>query len=416
MSSLNLLAGSGILFAVTLFFYAYFGYPVILWVLGRIKRAPDSPEEPLASEAWPYVSISLPVYNEAHQTEDLIRSLLALDYPRDRLQILLVSDASSDGTDDLVRAFEGEGIELLRMPERGGKTKAENAAALHLRGEIVVNTDASIRIAPDALKPLIAALKDPLIGLASGRDVSVPPGHRAEGNHGEGGRGNAGESGYVGYEMMVRDLETRVGSIVGASGCFYAIRKTLHRIPLPEALSRDFAAALHTREHGLRAVSVPEAVCFVPRTESLRKEFRRKVRTITRGMDTLAYKKALLNPLEYGAFSWMLFSHKVCRWALPWAAAAGLFSIGVLALSYSLALATLLAAFLFFGLGLVGWAVSERPDPPRLFTIPAYLLFGNLAAMRAFLRHLRGAGQPIWEPTRRVRDSSGAGPASSGRR
>src|SRR5690606_27846349 len=127
-------------------------------------------------------------------------------------------------------------------------------------------------------------------------------------------------SGYVGYEMWIRDLETRVAGIIGSSGCYYAIRPELHRLPLPEALSRDFSSALHAREHGYRAVSVPQATCAVPRGTSLKKEYRRKVRTITRGMQTLWYKRHLLDPVRYGSFAWMLWSHKICRWMLPWAA------------------------------------------------------------------------------------------------
>src|SRR5690606_5038323 len=135
----------------------------------RARKAPA--DEPAGG--WPRVSISVPAYNEEDQIRDLIRSLLALDYPRDRLQMLIISDASSDATDDIVREYAAEGVELLRMPERGGKTKAENAAAGHLDGDIILNTDASIRIRPDALKPLIAAFRDPEVGCASGRDVSV---------------------------------------------------------------------------------------------------------------------------------------------------------------------------------------------------------------------------------------------------
>src|SRR5690606_20548001 len=119
-------------------------------------------------------------------------------------------------------------------------------------------------------------------------------------------------------------LETGVWGIVGASGCFYAIRRHLHQEVVPSALSRDFAAAMVTRQHGYRAVTVNESVCYVPRVPSLKREYRRKVRTITRGMETLYFKRALLNPFSYGVFSWMLFSHKVSRWFAPWAALIGL--------------------------------------------------------------------------------------------
>src|SRR5439155_1364987 len=170
-------------------------------------------------------------------------------------QIVVVSDASTDATDDIVTRYAARGVELLRLPRRAGKTAAENAARSVLKGDIIVNTDASVRIHPQAIRALVVALRDPTVGVASGRDVSIA---RLD------GAANRGEGTYVGYEMWVRDLETRVWGIVGASGCLYAIRAELHRQFVPEDLSRDFAAALTARHHGLRAVSVPGAICFVP--------------------------------------------------------------------------------------------------------------------------------------------------------
>jgi cellulose synthase/poly-beta-1,6-N-acetylglucosamine synthase-like glycosyltransferase len=372
-----------------LFLYTFFGYPALLWILGRIAGKPIAQG---TDYDWPRVSICVPAYNEEDQIEDLIKSLLALDYPKDRLQILVVSDASDDRTDGIVQGYADRGIELLRMEQRGGKTKAETEAAMRLTGEIIVNTDAAIRIAPGALRPLVSVFADPHVGCASGRDVSVGPDAKT---------GNAGESGYVGYEMAVRDMETRVSGIVGASGCFYAIRAGLHRLPLPEDLSRDFAAALHTREQGYRPVSVTEAVCYVPRTPSLKKEYRRKVRTIARGMRTLWHKRALLNPFRFGVFSWMLFSHKVCRWALPWGAFAALAALVALSPVHPVARTLSAGVGVVLLLATVGWIRAERDFVPRVFSVPAYLVAGNLAAAHALLRALRGAGEAMWEPTRR---------------
>ena len=178
------LAAWAVALALLFFAYTYFGYPLLLRLFGGTRRPPRPVDaEP---DEWPRVSITVPAYNEEDQIRPLIESLLAIDYPRDRLQILIVSDASSDRTDEIVREYEDRGIELLRMEERGGKTKAENAAARRLTGEIVVNTDASIRIAPDALKSLIAVFRDPTVGLASGRDISVGPNHE-HGNRAESG-------------------------------------------------------------------------------------------------------------------------------------------------------------------------------------------------------------------------------------
>lgn len=376
--------------SVLLPIYAYAGYPMLLWLIGR-GRGVRGGATATSDEAWPLVSISIAAYNEEAQIRELIKSLLALDYPRDRLQVLITSDGSTDGTDAIVSEYAGQGIELLRMPERGGKTKAENAASERLRGEIIVNTDASTRILPAALKPLIAAMHDPKVGCASGRDVSV----------GSGTEANRGESGYVGYEMAVRDLETRVSGIIGASGCFYAIRADLHRLPLPGTLSRDFAAALKAQEHGYRAVSVPAALCLVPRGQSLRKEYRRKVRTIARGMRTLWFKRQLVNPLRQGVFAWMLISHKVVRWAIPWAGVTGLLALVLLAPAYAWARVLLAVALAVMALGAIGWILSDRPRLPKVFSAPAFLIAGNLAAAQALLRVLAGGEDALWEPTRR---------------
>ena len=334
----------------------------------------------------------VPAYNEEHAIRRTIEALLGLDYPVDRRQILIVSDASSDGTDNVVREYAHRGVELLRLPERSGKTAAENAALAHLRGSIVVNTDATIRILPTALKPLIRVFQDPTIGVASGRDVSVGA-LTIEANQ--------GESGYVGYEMWVRSLETRVGSIVGASGCFYAIRLELHETLVPAALSRDFASALTAREHGYRAVSVDEAVCLVPRTVSLQREYRRKVRTMARGLETLWFKRHLLNPFQHGRFAWMLWSHKLIRWLVFLVAPVALLALGALAIYYPVARVALGVALAGVGLGIVALRAPEGRRLPRLVALCGFVLATHLAGFLAWTRALRGELNPIWEPTRR---------------
>jgi cellulose synthase/poly-beta-1,6-N-acetylglucosamine synthase-like glycosyltransferase len=378
-----------IVLATALFVYAYLGYPLLVGVWAALR--PRRPVPP-AMKQWPRISITVPAYNEEREIAATLESLLRLDYPADRREVIVVSDASTDRTDEIVQAFSDRGVKLIRMERRTGKTAAENAAAVHLSGEIVVNTDASIRIGVNSLKPLIAAFADPTVGLASGRDISVSR---------SGDSDNAGESGYVGYEMMIRSLETRVSGIIGASGCFYAIRSQLHRTLLPDGLSRDFAAALISREHGYRAVSVEEAICYVPRTASLRAEYRRKVRTMTRGMETLFAMRRLLNPLRYGAFAWMLFSHKVCRWLVPWATVLALVALLILAPTQPAAAWLAGAGAAGVLLGLIAFLVPVHWKLPRLLNLPAYLLMGNAAALHASLRASRGGRNAMWEPTRR---------------
>ena len=377
--------------------YAYLLYPLALKLLVILRRKDaQGARETLGrpSNEWPPISITVPMFNEEAQAEELLDSLLALEYPADRTQIVVVSDASSDRTDQIVDRYADRGVELIRHPERVGKTEAENRAAEHLTGDIVVNTDASIRIRSDALKLLIAAFCGPRVGLASGRDISVSREHH---------KVNLGESGYVGYEMWIRDLETAVSGIVGASGCFYAIRSDLHRIPVPDSLSRDFAAALKCEDFGYRAVSVPDAVCFVPRTASLHREYSRKVRTMTRGIETLVNNRHLLNPFRHGLFAWMLFSHKICRWILPWAALVGLFGLISLVTVAGWPAGLLVVAALTLTLGGIGWIRGDGRRLPKVLAVPAYALMGNVAAIHAGLRTLWGGRDPIWEPTRRER-------------
>jgi cellulose synthase/poly-beta-1,6-N-acetylglucosamine synthase-like glycosyltransferase len=369
--------------------YAYLIYPALLRVVGSFRPPAPRHADP---EEWPFISIVVPAYNEERAIGRTIASLLALDYPADRRQILILSDASTDRTDEIVRGYQGQGVELVRLAVRSGKTAAEAAALPLLKGAIVVNTDATIRIVPAALKPLIRAFQDPTVGVASGRDVSVSD-LTVE--------ASAAESGYVGYEMWVRGLETRVGSIVGASGCFYGIRRELHGTPLPPELSRDFASALVAREHGFRAVSVHEAVCLVPRTGSLQREYRRKVRTMARGLQTLWFKRPLLNPLRHGTFAWMLWSHKLIRWLVFPAVPLALAGLVLLSFTSPTALTVLAAAVSGIVLGTVAMRTGEDRRLPRLVSLCGFLLASHLAGLLAWVKALRREDNSIWEPTRR---------------
>lgn len=370
--------------------YAYGAYPALLYLASRVVRRTAGWPAP---DGWPTVSITVPCYNEEASIAATLEALLHVDYPPDRLQIVVVSDASSDRTDDIVRTFAARGVELLRMPERKGKSAAENAVALVCRGEILVNTDASIRIPRGSLKKLVAAFQDPTIGVASGRDASVST---------TPGAATGGESGYVGYEMFVRSLETQMGSIVGASGCFYGIRRPLHDTSFPEDLSRDFACALIAREHGYRAVSVDEAIALVPRTSSLDSEYRRKIRTMSRGLNTLWFKRALLNPFRYGRFAFMLISHKLFRWLYYVLIPFSIIALGILSAHSRVAL--LLLALVGVGVvcGAIGLALgSTARGAARVFSWAAFVLASHAAGTVAWWRVISGSRSAMWEPTRR---------------
>lgn len=373
---------------VALVAYAYFVYPAILWVIARGRRPGTFSRSEL-----PLVSIVVPAYNEATQIRGTIEALIGQDYPAHLRQILILSDASTDGTDQIVDEYREQGVELLRMPSRSGKTAAENASCALLRGQIVINSDASVRLHQSAVRRLVETMADPRIGVASTRDVSVSR---------SGGSANVTEAGYVDYEMRVRALETQTGGIVGASGSGYAILAHLHRIPVRQDLSRDFSAALTARTHGFAAVSVDDAICFVPRTTSLRAEYKRKVRTIARGAETLLFQRHLLDATHYGLFSWKLLSHKVARWLVPPSAIPG--AIGLVMLASTRALAGVTIAIMLAGIlvALLGARWPEARPMPRPLSIFTFAVAANTAVIHALLRVLFGFDDHVWEPTRRT--------------
>jgi cellulose synthase/poly-beta-1,6-N-acetylglucosamine synthase-like glycosyltransferase len=368
--------------------YAYVCYPLILWMAASVR---SRPRRTWSSTQWPTVTITVPVYNAAASIAGTLESLLAIDYPRDRLQILVISDASTDGTDDVVRTFVDRGVELLRLPVRRGKTTAENAALAASRGAIMVNVDATILVPPASLKKLIRAFDDPGIGVASGNDVSVGAAENQQ---------TQAESDYVGYEMWVRALETRLGSIVGASGCFYGSRREVHNAPLPPGLSWDFAAALVARKKGYRAVSVSDATCIVPRSPQIRTELKRKIRTMARGIRTLFYYRALMNPFNYGTFAFRLISHKLLRWLPYLLAPLAYVSLLVLAMEHTAARVVLGIASAGILAGLVG---MQRPRPlqPRAIALAGFVLAVFSAGFLAWLTAFQRTQLATWEPTPR---------------
>jgi cellulose synthase/poly-beta-1,6-N-acetylglucosamine synthase-like glycosyltransferase len=377
-----------VLAPVVIAMYAYVAYPFVLWVIASTRPARTSTK---AGTLWPSVTITVPVHNAVSRIRTTLERLLQLDYPRDLLQVLVISDASTDGTDDLVRQLAGRGVELLRLPQRIGKTAAENAAFAVARGEIIVNVDAAILVPANSLKPLVRVFDDPTIGVASGRDVSV-------GDIGQ--SRTSAESSYTGYEMWIRDLETRTGSIVGASGCFYGIRRCIHAKELPLGLSWDFASPLVARKQGYRSVSVPAAVCIVPRTAEIRTEITRKVRTMARGLRTLFYLRSLMNPLRYGSFALMLISHKLLRW-VPYLLAPISFAALCL-LAMQSVVARMLLGIVMAGLlvGTVG--VYRRGSTASAPVALAVFAVAVLAAgIRAWWDAFRQTQMATWEPTPR---------------
>lgn len=365
--------------------YAYLGYPLLLRALAAL-RGVVRPRAPAPAPAAPLPSLTMiiPVHNEEAVIAAKLSNCVALDYPRDRLDVLVVSDGSTDKTTDIVDGYAPQGIRLLAIGERGGKARALNHGLAHASGEIVCFSDASIMLEPGALCALAANFADLRVGCASGEDVI---------------RGGGGEKLYGLYELSIRRLESSVASIVGASGSFYAQRRSLCA-EFPEGLAPDFLSVLNTVDRGYRAISEPAAVGTMTSLDDSQAEFRRKVRTILRGIATLRARAHLMNPLRYGLFALLLFSHKLMRWSVP-------FFLLLLLVANAFLLddafyATCFAAqILFYLLAFFGWRGARWATGNVVGKIAVYFTVVNVATLVAWWKFASGARQEIWSPTRR---------------
>ena len=247
----------------------------------------------------------IPVHNEASRIVRKIANTAALRYPADKIEVLFVSDGSTDGTISLIEANRtppmAPVMRIVELPRRGGKAAALNAGLERATNEILVFSDASIELEPDALQHIVRRFQDPEIGCISGED-----------RIGEAG----GEGLYGRYELYLRRLESSVHSIVGASGSFYAQRKAITH-PFLEGMAPDFLSVLRTVDQGYRAVSEPRAVGYMSSTKDPSHEFERKVRTLIRGITTLMAHPRVLNPFRFGLFAFAMWSHKITRWLAP---------------------------------------------------------------------------------------------------
>lgn len=361
--------------------YPYALYPALLvaWnrLAGRTLPSPDPAYRPA-------VSVILPVHNERTRIEAKIANLLALDYPRDRLQLIVIGDGCTDDTLALAAQAGGEAVVTHPLPRRAGKAAALNAGLERATGEIVVFTDAGIILDRGALASLVGHFADPVVGCVSGEDY-------VEGGESEGLYGR--------IELLLRREEARLHSIAGASGCFYGMRRALCR-PFRAGMAPDFLSVLDTVRSGHRALCEPAARGAMTATSSQRAEFSRKARTFLRGLTALFGNAALLNPLRYPAFAFILWSHKLLRWLGP---ASLLLCLGsAFALRGQPLYAVLLygqLAFYALALGALAWpAVLGRFVVARL---SAFFLLVNVAAGKALVLWLAGVRQELWEPTRR---------------
>jgi hypothetical protein len=375
---------AGIFWAAVAFVaYAYAGYPLLLAAIAGVRRRGVR-----RAAITPPVAFVIAARNEARRIREKLDNTLAQDYPRERLAVLVASDASDDGTDDVVRAYAPAGVRLVRAPVRAGKEAAQRGAIAASREEILVFSDVATLLPPDGVRQIVANFADPTVGCASSVDRVVDAGGRA-----------SGEGAYVRYEMALRALETRAGTVVGLSGSFFAARRVVCRDWPPDVPS-DFHVVVSAVRRGLRAVSDPHSVGYYRDVADGTREFDRKVRTVLRGMCALRRAAPLLNPLRHGLFAWQLASHKLCRWLVPPALLVALVS-GVALAGRSPLYATLGGAQVAFYLLALGGLRGGRWLERRLLRIPTFFLLVNASILHAWVRYVRGERLVAWTPSER---------------
>ena len=372
--------------------YAYVGFPAIAALLARIKGPGKTGVGGGEAKAW--LTVIIPAYNEEDSIEAKIRNVLAADYPPELLDIVVVSDASTDRTDEIVRSFEPQGVRLIVQETRRGKTAGLNRAIERARGEIVVFTDANAMYPVDTLATLARYFARPRTGLVTGYTEYVVSGS------GEIGRAT---NTYTSLERRLKTVESLWGCCVGADGAIFAMRRSLYR-PLRDDDINDFVLPLAVKAQGHECLFAEDAICLESPGKSLESEFRRQSRITNRTLRALWRNAHLLNPVRFGLFSFFLFSHKVVRFLVP-----VLLTLSAVSLAF---LARTGAGYRIMGIGALaavmvaaGWhsrpAAALRSAPwRRLLSALDVFLTINVAVLQGWWNFLRGRRDAVWQHDR----------------
>lgn len=368
--------------------YVYAGYPLLVYLYSRF-----SPETKCRADIEPHVTVLITAFNEEAAIREKLENTLRMDYPAEKLEILVASDGSTDGTDAIVKEFEGRGVKLFRQEGRVGKTTTQNNAVEVASGEIVLFSDATTTYDSDVFRLLLPAFADETVGCVAGRLVYVDDKRTTVGK---------GVQSYWGYETFIKLAESRACSLIGASGCLYAVRRSAYKPMYAEACS-DFLICTSLYRQGLRSVFAPEAVCFEDTNHRSDDELRMRIRVISQTFTDLWRNRDMLNPLTSGFFAVQLISHKLLRYAVPLLLLLVFVSNIILSGDHPFYVLALTAQVCFYSLALGGWVLERMGRRLSLLGMPLYFVLANLASAVAFYKFLRGETYARWEPIRGAR-------------
>lgn len=360
--------------------YTYVGYPLQLWVLSRIKRIGVRKEQ-----IAPLVSVVMSVLNEEKNINERLENLLCQDYPAGKIEIIVVSDGSTDNTCEIVSDYSENRVRLIELRERKGKALALNDGIAEAKGEIVVFADARQRFEADAVSHLVANFHDPQVGCVSGELFFW--------NDAE-SRIKAEMGAYWNYEKQIRKMESMAGSVVGATGAIYAIRRNLYRLLPAGTILDDVMIPLNIVTQGYRCIFDGSAVAYDAVSKDAAQEWGRKVRTLAGNWQLLSLCPALLLPWRNPCW-WRFLSHKIMRLLVPFALVS-LFTSGALLAGGCYRAATVVQ-LLFYAAALAG-VIVPAARRARIVSLGYFFLVMNAAAVAGFWLWIAGRCSTAWKP------------------
>ena len=390
-------------FSLFMVFYIYVGYPLSIAVLGGILRRNVN-----KAPAEPRISILIAAYNEEKNIEATLQNKLDLHYPKEKLEIIVISDGSTDGTDEIVRRYEGEKVRLIRQEPRAGKTSALNMAVPEATGEVLVFSDANSLYAQDVLEKLIRNFSDPHVGYVTGKMIYTNP---------DGAPIGDGCSAYMKYENYLRSRETKLGSVVGVDGGIDAVRKKLYQ-PMNADQLPDFVLPLKVVEQGFRVVYEPKAILKEPALKDSKDEYKMRVRVSLRSLWALWDMRTLLkfrlghtpshrstlppshHPIVPPSFLFacQLWSHKILRYmCFVFLISAYISNLGLWTQGPFYKLVFILQNTAYLGAALSP-ILEKRKIRSRLLYLLNYFTLLNLASAHAFLKFVLGQKTVMWTP------------------
>lgn len=366
-------------------FYTYFGYPLLVWFVSSIR-----PLSIKKSEIEPNVTILITAYNEEKILRQKIENTLEIDYPKEKLEILVASDGSTDATDKIAKEYSNSGVKLFRQEGRKGKTYTQNKAVEKCSGEIIVFSDATTVYQKNSLRELLPNFADESVGCVAGKLIYVDDTKSDVGS---------GAKKYWGYETFLKERESLACSLIGASGCLYAVRKSAYQPMYAQACS-DFLICTILYRQNLRSVFEPRAFCTEETNRQTEKELQMRVRVISQTFSDLWINRDMLNPLKSGFYAIELLSHKLLRYAVPLFLVLIFISSVLLAFSSIVFLLISAVQIAFYVSAFIAWLLERAKVKTGIFAVPLYFVLANTASTIAFYKFLRGEKFERWEPIR----------------